>query len=1004
MAILSQSEMFPFVLSLVEDLPEFTRRQVKLLVCDRLQLSEEEQDETTDTGIRIYESRAGWAVSALSMAGYIEQIARSTYRITDRGREVLSLNLSTKEFSALMRREQQKEMGDKEDADIITETQKMINKELLREALAEYKISFPSERWPEERYKWEAIKAFQDNWDINASDFSSMLEASLSKADILLLSANNFPGGMIKLFAKSAPEEVRTMFKELYDETKDVYGRVSGFKNHAQRLLELYGGEAKNHFQRENAISVYLWLRYPDRYYIYKFGELQKIAAKLESELRFKKGAYEENLRNALVVFNEIREEVVKDEELISIFKEQLDENCYPDPEYMTLTQDVGFYISRYFREDDSEENVQEWWPSPEEYPVNLTKDDWKRFIEEVEHQYDGCMRVLKCYLDIGGIASPTKMSETYKGHSMVYTGSISNTSRRALKYFGMSPCYDPKDDSEWLFPISFQGKRGSGNDEGRFVYKMRPELMEALRELNLDDIELEYQKEADNMNNPTFDKNTILYGPPGTGKTYNTVIYAVAIVEKKDVDVVKSEAAMDYAAVKRRFDEYKSAGRIAFTTFHQSYGYEEFIEGIRPRVSDDESESDLDYSIEPGVFKAFCERASVPVEDDLDFGFNKAPVVWKVSLAGTHDNQVREECLRNNHIRIGWDGYGPEITDDMKYEHGGKGILNAFINKMKVGDIVFSCYTSTTIDAIGVVAGDYEWDDSYDEYKRVRKVNWIVKDIREDIVELNAGASMTLSTVYQLKVTFGDALGLIKRLLGDDVGLVANDDNYVFIIDEINRGNISKIFGELITLIEDTKRIGALEEMTVTLPYSPNKPFGVPNNVYIIGTMNTADRSIALMDTALRRRFRFIEMMPDVEVLRRLELDVVGIDIPRMLETINERIEFLYDREHTIGHAFFMGLKDSPNIGTLANIFKKSVIPLLQEYFYEDYQKIQLVLGDNAKTSEEFKFIQDIDVKPTDVFKGNIVDEIDLPEKKYVINRIAFEEMPSYRQIYEKE
>lgn len=527
--------------------------------------------------------------------------------------------------------------------------------------------------------------------------------------------------------------------------------------------------------------------------------------------------------------------------------------------------------------------------------------------------------------------------------------------------------------------------------------------LKAAHEQVNLMDIN---EKMESNIN---LSKNTILYGPPGTGKTYNTVIYAVAIIEKRSIKEVEEETVANYEAVKARYDKYKEAGQIAFTTFHQSYGYEEFIEGIKPRLTEDDLDSDLDYSVESGVFKAFCEKASTPKQSEsTNYGLNKSPTVWKVSLAGTYDNPVREECLKNNHIRVGWDSYGPDITDDMDYNRGGKFVLNAFMNSMKIGDIVLSCYSASTIDAIGVVTGEYEWDESFDEYKRIRKVNWLVKGINEDIVELNGGTTMTLSTVYKMKVTVGDVLKLLEKFKGngEQSSTIPNDDNYVFIIDEINRGNISKIFGELITLIEDNKRLGAKEELTVKLPYSPNKPFGVPQNVYILGTMNTADRSIALMDTALRRRFEFVEIMPEPQVLRELGADYVktdgqDLDVAKMLETINRRIEYLYDREHTIGHAFFTALSNNNTIECLAGIFKNKVIPLLQEYFFEDYEKIQLVLGDNDKSKECYKFVKDTKVNENDIFKKS--PQLDLHEKTYEINEEAFICIESYIEIYEE-
>lgn len=497
------------------------------------------------------------------------------------------------------------------------------------------------------------------------------------------------------------------------------------------------------------------------------------------------------------------------------------------------------------------------------------------------------------------------------------------------------------------------------------------------------------------------YPHNQILYGPPGTGKTYNSMIYSVAIVENKSYEEVKVEAREDYPAVKARYEGYKKQGRIAFTTFHQSYGYEEFIEGIRPVMANDESnlKSDVKYSIESGVFKAFCEKATMTKNDREEYGLNDNPNVWKVSLAKAKDNPVRDECLKNNHIRIGWDEYGEEISEDNIDDYGGKNPLNAFINKMRAGDIVLSCYTSSVIDAVGVVTGDYRWDESYSYYKRVRDVKWIVKGIRENIIDINNGSVMTLSTVYKMKVSVGDVMRIIEKYESGKNRAKQEKENYVFIIDEINRGNISKIFGELITLIEDTKRAGAAEAMEVTLPYSGSS-FSVPDNVYILGTMNTADRSIALMDTALRRRFSFVEMMPDTDVIKKLGItNVEGLDVVQMLNTINARIEFLYDREHTIGHAFFTRLKEKPTVDKLADIFEKSIIPLLQEYFYEDYRKIQLVLGDNKKSDDKYRFIKRIPV-PDKLFKESIGELDDIPEYTYEINKSALLDIQSYIEI----
>ncbi|QIC49765.1 AAA domain-containing protein [Lysinibacillus sphaericus] len=494
------------------------------------------------------------------------------------------------------------------------------------------------------------------------------------------------------------------------------------------------------------------------------------------------------------------------------------------------------------------------------------------------------------------------------------------------------------------------------------------------------------------------YDKNIVLYGPPGTGKTYHTVLYAVAIIENILMDSLMSEP---YERVLERYNSYKKSGQIAFTTFHQSFGYEEFIEGIKPIL--DEDSDQVKYKIEPGLFKQLCENAQRLDISSIykENSFSTETKIWKVSLGRRGDDQTKQDCFDNDYIRIGWDELGKSITDETEYPNSSvKKIILDFYDEMSIGDIVLSLGDQKHIDAIGVITEEPYWLEDKEYYKRSRKVNWIAKNIWEYVYDFNQQTNLTLSTVYELKKINREEINklLLKYAQNqqNNLEIDENKKNYVFIIDEINRGNISKILGELITLIEPTKRIGAPEEMKVRLLYSKTE-FGVPQNVYIIGTMNTADRSIALMDTALRRRFRFIEMMPNQQVLSGIYVD--GIDIQKMVDVINKRIEVLYDREHTIGHAYFLGLKKDPTLSNLAGIFENAIIPLLQEYFYEDYSKIQLILGDNAKAND-LKFILDSPVQMNTIFKAN--PDVDLPESKYAIQRTALLNPQSYIEIYE--
>lgn len=618
------------------------------------------------------------------------------------------------------------------------------------------------------------------------------------------------------------------------------------------------------------------------------------------------------------------------------------------------------------------------YWPSLEEYDPGITKEKWTELLSDSEVAAVENLGMFKMMLELGGESTCVNLAETYGGTAGFYNGLGRAFSERVHKKTECPLYLD--EDRERYYTIPFVGRNVIEKGKTRYSWKFRTELKEALKEMDLSSIDIENKKDV----TTEFDKNIILYGPPGTGKTYNTAIYAVAICTGRTISDVASEP---YSHIMDTYDRLKKENRVAFTTFHQSYGYEEFIEGIKPVV--DQTKNEIGYTVEPGVFKKFCDDARSIDSNETGTLINAHAQIWKLTIMSGEMNQIKQECFKEGNARMGFDYDAPDAR--------------AFVEDVALGDIILSFKTRKTIDGIGVVTGEIEELTTKDTYQLSRKVTWLAINIDEDITNINADKllhRMTFAKVPNMQLK--DILEVAKKysLSDNTTEVVENVKPYVFIIDEINRGNISKIFGELITLIEGTKRAGMEETTSAILPYS-GEPFSVPSNVYILGTMNTADRSIALMDTALRRRFQFVEMMPDANVLRDIGADFVeDIDVAAMLEKINERITFLYDREHTIGHAFFTKLAGNNDLVTLKSIFEKSVIPLLQEYFYEDYQKIQLVLGDNGKTDPSTKFILDEVVKVKNIFKGNADDVVDLPEKKYTINTEAFGNLESYKQI----
>ncbi|MGP9691087.1 AAA family ATPase [Psychrobacter sp. AOP30-A2-5] len=513
---------------------------------------------------------------------------------------------------------------------------------------------------------------------------------------------------------------------------------------------------------------------------------------------------------------------------------------------------------------------------------------------------------------------------------------------------------------------------------------------------------------------------NQILYGPPGTGKTYSTTWRAVSLADPEwYFELEEQDLAPDDQrnVTKERYDELVSEQRIAFTTFHQSFAYEDFVEGIRAKTDDDTKQ--ISYDIEDGIFKQIADRAANIVTRNKIEGLAEKPKFWKISLGDVWQKELREYCFDNDEARIGW-GYTGDLSTNLSersqqekdYLKGmgsnDRSSIKDFSENIEIGDVLLCLKDQKTIRAVGIVTSDYVFDTSFKglaEFHHTRKVNWILRDINFDIYTLNNNTNLTQKTCYKInRFTWDD---LAKSLEHQDYSLdsqsISNSPkaskNHVLIIDEINRGNISRIFGELITLLEPDKRKGGTDAREVILPYSKEK-FSVPSNLYVLGTMNTADKSLAQLDLALRRRFDFIELLPKPELLDGII--VHGIAVSEILAVMNQRIEVLLDREHTIGHSYFWSLKDldsdEEQEKELGNIFKRRIIPLLQEYFFSDWERIGWVLNDPSKHNSE-RFIQTGNISPviSELFDSSIKG---LNDRRYHINETAFNNPESYKKI----
>ncbi|APA46560.1 McrB family protein [Campylobacter jejuni] len=424
-------------------------------------------------------------------------------------------------------------------------------------------------------------------------------------------------------------------------------------------------------------------------------------------------------------------------------------------------------------------------------------------------------------------------------------------------------------------------------------------------------DIFITERAQSEESNMKIIPLNQILYGPPGTGKTYHTIDKALEIL---------GENLESRDEKKAKFDEYVRKGQIVFTTFHQSYGYEEFVEGIKPIIDNDENSQEVKYDVKDGIFKELCDKSlknyilSMQNENEIDLD----------KLIFEFANYINQDFLNK----------GNEFPLENKVSI--KKILLNFKDEYRSFSLGGSIKSPQSL-TIDIIKRDYL------NFKNKKILSF--KDIKP---KYDSQSDYHGNAIYYFM--FFNKLKEFENIQNEKFKIKKEIlKSYIIIIDEINRGNVSKIFGELITLIEPSKRIGEKEELKVTLPYSGEK-FGVPKNVYIIGTMNTADRSITSLDTALRRRFEFVEMMPDVS---KLSMDCEGINLQELLKAINTRIEYLLDREKTIGHAFFVSVE---NLEDLKKVFQNKIIPLLQEYFYNDYALINAVLNDNDMIFEDKK------------------------------------------------
>lgn len=799
----------------------------------------------------------------------------------------------------------------------------MLDYNELDKIIATYKKDFLKIFRNNEEYKWQAVKWFQDNWNPYADDFAEMFKRSTDKCFNLLTSQHFFPRGMIEVFAKETePETVRSMFNILFDEDRPLSERVSFFMEESERLRSTYGAERwNNHFQGLNSISTYLWLRFPDKYYIYKYSEFKRVTEVLKSNVLPKTGSDPENLIRAFEFYDLINERLRNDPECLRLLSDSLSEDSYADPNLKTMTVDIVFFIRTYF-----EEIQNKWWPSKAEYDPGLSVEDWMSILNNPDIFPESSLALVKRFRDYGGEATCKQISEKYGDTASHYNMLATKTCERILDNTkAIRPSFS---DGNNYFPVLFYGKPAERNDLGSYKWKLREEVMEALNRINLDNIAL-YSENPDTntekqywllLGNPRMWSVT---GLPIGGTRFYTVRSEsgrLRQIPENFQDAKKGDIVFFYESTPVK--QLVALGKVSRPSNGKTIEFEKTEQLVYPVPREDFANrpelQGMQYIKRPqgSLFKVTTEEASILLDIIRDSNpvkalnkeraqeYSREDFLSEVFMeSNDYDDLVKVLLYKKNIILQGAPGVGKTFA--------AKRLAYSILGKIDKESVDFVQFHQ-----------NYSYEDFLMGYKPTE----------------DGGFKLQSGIFYKFCIK------------------AANnpDQKYFFIIDEINRGNLSKIFGELLMAIENDHRG---EE--ITLAYT-EKPFCVPDNIYIIGLMNTADRSLALMDYALRRRFSFKELKPAFETKAFQEYQE-GLNSPLLNKVIECIIKLNDDISKDdslgsgfcIGHSYFCN-RDNVSLDWLKDVIFYDILPTLSEYWFDDKTQFEKWEGKLSELVDE--------------------------------------------------
>ena len=776
----------------------------------------------------------------------------------------------------------------------------MLNSSKLKEAITKYKQVFTPEHWKAERYKWIAIKNFQDNWDINAVDFLTIFNKATEKDKKLLSSINYYPRGMIQEFIRSEPETVRLAFINLYDENQTLESRINNFMDTCESIRIRHDkGFWQKHYQTHNAITTYLWLKYPDKYYIYKYTLFRAAAKLLDSDYKPIKGHNMQNVIGGFALYDQIRTRLSTDIELKETFNGLLNSDCYPDPDLVTLTIDFGYFLGTGYQ---ANKNI----PTLAHVETLLTPATWQELLNNSEFTSENVKRYLKYWYDQPShTASCKEISEKYGESPATYNTTLTQYAKKVLnKYNIIIPSNDP-------LPLRaiMTSAYTKDSDQSSFAWTMRPEIVQAINELIA-------QNKFDTVTIPTKVNYWWLNANP------NVWSFSTLDVGKEQFYTLYNENGNK----RRIFQNFIAAKNGDIVIGYESSPIKKIVGLARVSHESDGDKAGFEKTEVLSLPIDYAHIKAIPELANMEFFTNPNGSLFK--LTPDEYNCIIDIIREQNPITK------PTTINEYTKQN--------FLNDVYLSDPEYETLKDLLLSKKNVIIqGAPGVGKTFTAKRLAYSIMGEEDNTRVAMVQFHQSYSYEDFVIGYRPNESGFSLkeGTFYRFC-QKAASQPSDKPYFLIIDEINRGNLSKIFGELLMLIEKDYR-----DTQIELAYGGLK-FSVPSNLHIIGMMNTADRSLALMDYALRRRFSFFEMSPafDKDSFRKYQRE---LDSETFDELINIFINFNNEicRDESLGTAFSIGhsyfcRQTQYSDDWLKRVVNYDIIPMLNEYWFDNEEK----------------------------------------------------------------